>query len=197
RRRWPGGRRRWRGSAPRATPWGCGHRGVDLAAPPGTPVLAAGPGVVSYAAVLAGRGVVTVKHNGGLRTTYEPVVVATAVGRQVAAGDVIGTLVAGHPGCPRIACLHWGLLRGKAYLDPLSLLDSGPIRLLPLAGSGPVGVTGPRTAPVPAGRPKVGPSVTGTTATGADASPAADWARVRQSSTAGAVGLTIVGVAAL
>ncbi len=31
------------------------------------------------------------------------------------------------------ACLHWGLRRGDTYLDPLTLVGAGPIRLLPLA----------------------------------------------------------------
>jgi len=153
--------------------------------------------VVSYAAVLAGRGVMTVKHDGGLRTTYEPVVATAAVGRRVAAGDAIGVLVAGHPGCPRIACLHWGLLRGNVYLDPLSLLDAGPVRLLPLAGSGQAGEPRPGAAPVPAGRPTIGLSLTVATAAAAQASPPADWARLRQSGTASAVGLAIVSLAAL
>jgi murein DD-endopeptidase MepM/ murein hydrolase activator NlpD len=117
---------------------------VDLAAPPGTPVLAAGPGIVSYAGTLAGRGVVAVRHDGGLRTTYEPLLVTVKPGQHVDAGDMIGRLAAGHPGCPRAACLHWGLLRGEVYLDPLSLLSAGPVRLLPLAGAEPA--AGPAAA---------------------------------------------------
>jgi len=30
------------------------------------------------------------------------------------------------------ACLHWGLLQGDVYLDPLALLGLGRVRLLPL-----------------------------------------------------------------
>ena len=118
---------------PPPQPWLAGHRGVDLAVPPGTPVRAAGDGVVRYAAVLFGRGVVSLAHPGGLRTTYQPVTSALRAGDRVRAGDVIGTLDGGHPACPDAACLHWGLRRGDAYLDPLALLGVGQVRLLPLA----------------------------------------------------------------
>jgi murein DD-endopeptidase MepM/ murein hydrolase activator NlpD len=110
--------------------WGSGHRGVDLAGYAGQSVRSAGDGVVSFAGMLGGRGVVAVTH-GALRTTYLPVDADVSVGQRVEAGDVIGTLgvVGGH--ClPRI-CLHWGLLRGSTYLNPLTLVGAGPIRLLP------------------------------------------------------------------
>jgi murein DD-endopeptidase MepM/ murein hydrolase activator NlpD len=117
---------------PPPVPWEPGHRGVDLAASPGAVVHSAGGGVVSFAGRIAGRGVVTVAHAGGLRTTYEPVDAPAAVGTSVAAGDRIGVLAAGHPGCPVAACLHWGLRHGERYLDPLSLLGLGRVRLLPV-----------------------------------------------------------------
>jgi murein DD-endopeptidase MepM/ murein hydrolase activator NlpD len=113
------------------TPYGPGHRGVDLGGAPGSSVLSAGPGVVAFAGTLAGRGVVSVQHPDGLRTTYEPLAVGTHVGAAVTQGSVLGRLVAGHAGCPW-ACLHWGLRRGADYLDPLTLLRGGPVRLLPL-----------------------------------------------------------------
>jgi murein DD-endopeptidase MepM/ murein hydrolase activator NlpD len=117
---------------PPPRPWLAGHRGVDLAAAPGAPVTAARAGTVVFAGVLAGRGVVSVAHDGGLRTTYEPVTPAVRAGDAVAAGAPIGTLTAGHSGCPAAACLHWGLRRGDAYLDPLVLVGRGRVRLLPL-----------------------------------------------------------------
>lgn len=119
---------------PPPSPWLPGHRGVDLAATPGAVVHAAGAGTVVYAGVLAGRGVLSVRHAGGLRTTYEPVDVDAAVriGLLVGAGERLGTLTPGHPGCPAAACLHWGLRRGERYLDPLALLGAGRVRLLPL-----------------------------------------------------------------
>jgi hypothetical protein len=125
-----------RGFAPPATAYGPGHRGVDLSASLGQVVLAAGPGRVSYVGLLAGRGVVTVTHPGGLRTTYEPVIASVRVGEPVTHGTLLGRLSVGHASCRRVTCLHWGLLRGQVYLNPLSLLAGGPMRLLPLNGAG-------------------------------------------------------------
>ena len=112
--------------------YGAGHRGVDLAGAPGSAVLAAGDGVVVFAGMVAGRPVVSVDHPGGLRTTYEPVEGVVGAGQPVARGTVLGTLAAGHEGCPVEACLHWGLRRGEDYLDPLSLLEPPEVRLLPM-----------------------------------------------------------------
>jgi len=118
-------------------PWSPGHRGVDLVGAPGQEVRAARDGVVAFAGPLAGRGVVSVLHPDGLRTTYEPVTATVAVGTVVSRGAVLGTLEPGHPGCPATACLHWGVRRGDAdYLDPLVLVGPGRVRLLPDPGDG-------------------------------------------------------------
>lgn len=120
-----------RSFAPPPLPWLPGHRGVDLGAVAGRPVRAAGVGVVTFARELAGRGVVVVRHPGGLRTTYLPVRPAVRPGQAVRAGDVLGTLEDRPGHCPT-ACLHWGLRQGAVYLDPLLLVGAGPVRLLPL-----------------------------------------------------------------
>jgi len=148
--RWPldGAPRVVRRFDPPPKPWLAGHRGVDLAAEVGVPVRAAGAGTVHFAGLVAGRGVVSVTHPSGLRTTYEPVDPTVRAGRAVAAGDQIGTLAAGHPGCAAAACLHWGLRRGEEYLDPLALLGLGRVRLLPLAASAPASASGARSAGV-------------------------------------------------
>ncbi len=124
---------------PPPQPWLPGHRGVDLAAEPGATVLAAATGTVVYAGRLAGRGVVSIDHPGRLRTTYEPVDVSVGAGAVVVAGQALGTLAAGHPGCPAAACLHWGLRRGPVYLDPLAVLGLGRVRLLPTRAAAPAG----------------------------------------------------------
>ncbi|MFW6694277.1 murein hydrolase activator EnvC family protein [Streptomyces sp. MAR4 CNX-425] len=134
-----------RGFEPPASPYGPGHRGVDLRAGAGRPVRAAAAGRVSFAGRVAGRGVLAVDHPGTgrppLRTTYEPVLPAVRKGARVVAGQVVGHVAGGPYHCATV-CLHWGLRRGPAYLDPLSLLPprlltAGHPRLLPVFGRPP------------------------------------------------------------
>jgi len=113
-------------------PFGPGHRGVDLAGTVGQPVRAAREGSVVFAGPVAGHGVVSVQHDDGLRTTYEPLLPSVRAGDVVAGGAVLGTLVAGHRGCSS-PCLHWGVRRDRLeYLDPLVLLRPPHVRLLPV-----------------------------------------------------------------
>jgi murein DD-endopeptidase MepM/ murein hydrolase activator NlpD len=118
-----------------AGPFAAGHRGVDLAGLVGQQVLAAGEGVVAFAGMVAGRGVVSVQHPGGLRTTYEPVAAVLGAGDAVHGGTVLATLSAAPGHCLPGTCLHWGLRRGEVYLDPLSLVglvSAARVRLLPV-----------------------------------------------------------------
>lgn len=130
---------------PPPNPYASGHRGVDLAGLPGQAVLASLPGTVGFAGSVGGKPVVTVLH-GDRRTTYEPVVASVERGQTVSAGDVLGRLTLTDSHCFPAACLHWGLIRRKDYLDPLTLVGSGPVRLLPLWREEPAGV---RTAWAP------------------------------------------------
>lgn len=118
---------------PPLTRYGSGHRGVDLAGRAGQKVRAAVAGRVTFAGSLAGRSVVVVTH-GASRTTYEPVKAEVKVGALVGAGEVLGTLQPFASHCAPAVCLHWGLIEGETYLDPLTLVGRGPVRLLPLFG---------------------------------------------------------------
>ncbi|WP_265296240.1 peptidoglycan DD-metalloendopeptidase family protein [Streptomyces sp. SHP 1-2] len=142
-RLWPVGTRPpvLRGWDPPATPYGPGHRGVDLAAAAGAPVRAVAAGRVTFAGRVAGYGVVSLElartGEPPLRTTFGPVTASVERGAAVAAGEVLGRVEPVGPHCA--GCVHWGLLRGGAYLDPLALLppyllNGGPARLLPVLG---------------------------------------------------------------
>jgi len=157
------------GFDPPDTRWGAGHRGVDLAGRAGQPVRAAARGLVTFAGRLAGRGVVVVSH-GTMRSTYEPVAASVSLGDAVAAGEVIGRLQVFGSHCFPRSCLHWGLIDGRErYLDPLTLVGAGPVRLLPLDGSrlwspSPATMTGPPSTPTfPGVARAAGPVQRGTT----------------------------------
>lgn len=126
--------------------YGPGHRGVDLAGAPGQQVVAARAGTVVFAGPVAGRGVVSVQHDDGLRSTYEPLSPTVDAGAAVRAGDVLGLLQPGHRGCASSACLHWGVRRDRTvYVDPLVLLRPPQVRLLPVPDPWPGG-SPPRAA---------------------------------------------------
>ncbi|WP_217215122.1 murein hydrolase activator EnvC [Streptomyces sp. AC550_RSS872] len=131
-----------RGWEPPTTPYGPGHRGVDLTAPAGAPVRAVAAGRVSFAGRVAGKGVVSVELTGAgdppLRVTYEPVRATVEEGDEVRAGEPVGSVEPRGSHCTT-TCIHWGLRKGDTYLDPLSLLPPwllhrGPSRLLPVLG---------------------------------------------------------------
>jgi murein DD-endopeptidase MepM/ murein hydrolase activator NlpD len=118
-----------------ASPYGPGHRGVDLAARAGEPVRTAAAGVVTFAGSVGGRGVVVVAHADGVRTEYEPVRPSVHRGARLAADAVLGRIAGTHGSCAPGRCLHWGARRGTEYFDPLLLLARlGRVRLLPWSG---------------------------------------------------------------
>jgi murein DD-endopeptidase MepM/ murein hydrolase activator NlpD len=113
-------------------PWLPGHRGVDLAATAGQSVQAPATGRISWTGVIAGRAVVVVAHGGGLRSTFEPVAAVASVGTVVGRGDSVGVVTTTPGHCAPRTCVHWGVLRGETYLDPLSFVGRAPVVLLPI-----------------------------------------------------------------
>jgi murein DD-endopeptidase MepM/ murein hydrolase activator NlpD len=198
-----------RGFEPPPKPWLPGHRGLDLAGSPGQPVLAATAGTITYAGPLAGRGVVVVT-SGPFRTTYEPVSPSIQVGATVTPGDQLGTLSTAGTHCPPRTCLHWGLRQATTYLDPLLLLGTRPVRLLPLPhdapNSAPGGVdhaappspaAGGEDRPAPATSTAVGEDPAAPTSpTGVRSSPASVRGSAADRST-GLVPAVVVGVSAV
>ncbi len=140
-----------RGFDPPARHWESGHRGVDLAATQAAAVLAARAGTVQFAGPVGGRRVVSIRHGDGVVTTYEPVDSDLRRGDHVGRGQVIGTLLGGHVGCPASACLHWGARRGAGhdadYLNPLGLLGVLRVRLKPLTPADAPGRAPPGVVP--------------------------------------------------
>lgn len=112
-------------------PWLAGHRGVDLAAAPGTPVLAPADATVRFSGMVAGKNVVSLSLGGDLVTTFEPATGVEPVGAAVRRGQVIAHVDGGSDHCAD-QCLHWGLRRGKkTYLDPTAYVSRSRIVLKP------------------------------------------------------------------
>ncbi|GAA1137144.1 M23 family metallopeptidase [Nesterenkonia lutea] len=133
---------RWRRPVPAAelrpfaappSPWGAGHRGVDLGPLSlGTDISAPADGEVSFAGIVVDRPVLSIRHGGGYLSSFEPVETVLKVGDAVSAGDEVGTLGAGNAHC-ELPCLHWGVRLHGEYINPLLLTgDLEPSVLLPL-----------------------------------------------------------------
>ena len=97
----------------------------------GQSVHAVDAGTVTHSGMVAGRGTVTLRHAGGLESTYEPLEERVATGALVPSGGVIGT-IGGPSHCAGMPCLHLGARLGEDYLDPMLLLGGVRIVLLPL-----------------------------------------------------------------
>ncbi|TAJ85006.1 MAG: M23 family peptidase [Reyranella sp.] len=99
------------------------HSGVDFAAPPGTPILAAGAGHVIEAGRFGGYGNwVKIGHDGGLATGYAHMSrIAPGMKRsaRVRQGQVIGYV--GSTGLSTGPHLHFELHRGGRPIDPLTM----------------------------------------------------------------------------
>lgn len=110
------------------------HRGVDYAAPTGTPVRTVGDGIVikkSYQRGGAGN-YVKIKHNKTFTTIYMHFVrhvKGLKVGQRVKQGDVIGYV--GMTGTATGPHLHYGVQKNGQYINPLSM-ESPPLK--PLKG---------------------------------------------------------------
>ena len=126
------------GFDPPDDPYGAGHRGIDIAAPVGTPVLAAQAGTVTFAGKVGGQLFVTVDHGGGLVSSYSWVS-ALRVRKDdvIARGQTIALSGTGHPASGEPPHLHVGVRLNGQYVDPLAYLSplsvGGLIRLAPLA----------------------------------------------------------------
>ena len=110
-----------------ATPYGPGHRGIDIVAS-SAEVVAPADGVVHVAGVVVDRPVLSIEHAGGLLSSYEPVATTLSAGDVVERGQVIGTLEQGH--CSDQLCLHLGVRLDGQYVNPLLLLGGVPRSVL-------------------------------------------------------------------
>ena len=102
--------------------YGPGHRGIDFAVAPGTPVGAAAAGLVVFAGPIAGAWHVSIDHGDGVVTSYSFLAgVSVSPGERVGRGTPIG--VSGGTGFSHAGdVVHFGLRVDGEYRDPRLLL---------------------------------------------------------------------------
>jgi murein DD-endopeptidase MepM/ murein hydrolase activator NlpD len=104
------------------------HAAIDIAAPLGTPVVAASDGVVAFVGHLPdGAMIVLLAHPGGYVSEYAHLDDTFALppvraGQQVKTGQVIGFI--GLTGITTGAHLHYAVLKDGTPVDPLALLSA-------------------------------------------------------------------------
>jgi murein DD-endopeptidase MepM/ murein hydrolase activator NlpD len=101
--------------------WGRMHEGIDIAAGQGTPIAAAGAGVVIYAGWMGGYGnLIIIDHGGGLATAYGHQSSFAVGSGPVGQGQTIGYVgCTGHCFGPH---LHFEVRVNGAAVDPLGYL---------------------------------------------------------------------------
>ncbi|MER8904009.1 M23 family metallopeptidase [Mesorhizobium sp. M0772] len=102
------------------------HKGVDWAAPVGTPIAAAFDGEIIFQGDGGGYGnVVKIAHGGGRETRYAHMskfAIASGVGTKVKAGDIIGYI--GTTGLSTGPHLHFELYQSGQAIDPLGTVTA-------------------------------------------------------------------------
>jgi murein DD-endopeptidase MepM/ murein hydrolase activator NlpD len=99
------------------------HEGIDIWAPEGTPIRAAGNGTVIWAGDRHGYGnAVFIDHGRGVVTIYaHQSKVGVAAGQHVGTGDTIGYI--GHTGLAAGPHLHFEVRVGGVAYDPLNFVS--------------------------------------------------------------------------
>jgi murein DD-endopeptidase MepM/ murein hydrolase activator NlpD len=97
------------------------HKGVDFGVPTGTPIFAAGDGVVEQAGWAGGYGrFVLIRHNSRMETAYGHMSrLASVAGQHVRQGQVIGYV--GMTGSATGPHLHYEVRRDGAQVNPISV----------------------------------------------------------------------------
>jgi len=112
-------------------PYAAGHRGIDVAAAPGTPVLAPTDAVVQFSGTVVDRPVVTLRVGEHVLVSFEPVTGELPVGATVEGGQRFGAVA--HGGHCDAGCVHLGVRVDGEYVSPLNFYAGvPPAVLLPL-----------------------------------------------------------------
>ncbi|MFT5682678.1 MAG: hypothetical protein ACI8RZ_003602 [Myxococcota bacterium] len=99
------------------------HSGIDIAAPPGTPIIASGAGTVVLSEYHAGYGnLIEIEHSDGVVSRYAHCSrLLVEVGAAVLRGDLIATV--GSTGQSTGPHLHYEILIDGEFIDPMEFIE--------------------------------------------------------------------------
>ncbi|MGD9830549.1 MAG: M23 family metallopeptidase [Hyphomicrobiaceae bacterium] len=99
------------------------HTGIDWAAPHGTPIMAAGAGIIEESGRKSGYGnYIRIRHANGYKTTYahmQRIARGMDIGTRVRQRQIIGYV--GSTGLSSGAHLHFEILVNNSFVDPLRI----------------------------------------------------------------------------
>ena len=117
--------------------YSAGHRGVDYLVSQRQSVIAPADGQVWFAGKVAQRPLLSLLHDGGYLTEFEPVCTDLKKGERVFAGQEIAQVCQAEANylqhCPNAICLHFSMRYEGKYLSPIVFIGGlNPSRLLPM-----------------------------------------------------------------
>lgn len=110
------------------TPYGSGHRGIDIDVPRNEILYAPADGVIHFSGQVGLRWVFSIEHAGGVLSSYDHAFSELPKGTVVKKGDSIGHILSGH--CASELCVHIGVRVGGEYVNPLLFFGGVPRSVL-------------------------------------------------------------------
>jgi murein DD-endopeptidase MepM/ murein hydrolase activator NlpD len=107
--------------------WLPGHRGIDIAAPPGSRIVAPAGGTITFSGSVGGKNSVSLTLSNGVVLSFEPAISSFPKGTSIEKGATLA-LVKGHSDHCDSRCVHWGARRSGRYVDPRAALM--PVRII-------------------------------------------------------------------
>lgn len=102
------------------SPMGSGHRGIDFQPGAGTMVTAPTSGLITFAAVMVNRSILTIRSESGLLISFEQLCTDLGAGETVRRGQALGVFCNTHEDFEQHCdeCIHLSVRSNFGYLNP-------------------------------------------------------------------------------
>lgn len=117
--------------------WLAGHRGIDIEVQEHETVIAPAQGVIRYAGIIAGVPTVSIQHQEGVVSSYQPVQLLPSlhIGSAITQRETFGIIALTQSSAMHCTqCLHWGVFMPEhppQYRNPMHYIEPKTIVLKP------------------------------------------------------------------